>query len=41
LPDNGLFSIVEGGPSKAVVDGRFVLTELLTADNFTIHINQV
>ena len=36
-PDNGLFGVVEGGPSKAVVDGHYVLTEPLTPGNYTVH----
>jgi hypothetical protein len=36
-PDNGLFGVVEGGPSKAVADGRYILTEPLTPGNYTVH----
>jgi hypothetical protein len=36
-PDNGLFGVVKGGPSKAVADGRYILTEPLAPGNYTIH----
>jgi hypothetical protein len=37
FPDNGIFGIMEGGPSKAVADGFYILTEPLTRGNYTIH----
>ena len=35
--DNGPFGVVKGGPSKAVADGFYVLTEPLTTGNHTVH----
>ncbi len=35
--DNGPFGIVKGGPSKAVADGFYVLTEPLISGNHTVH----
>ena len=35
--DNGPFGVVKGGPSKAVADGFYVLTEPLTPGNHTVH----
>jgi hypothetical protein len=35
--DNGIFGIVEGGPTKAVADGYYVITEPLTKGNYPIH----
>ena len=37
FPDNGLFGVVEGGPSKVVADGFYILTEPLTKGNYTVH----
>jgi hypothetical protein len=37
FPDNGIFGVVKGGPSKAVADGRYVLTEPLPKGNHTVH----
>jgi len=36
-PDAGTFGVIEGGPSKAVADGFYILTEPLTKGNYTIH----
>ena len=35
--DNGLYGIVEGGPTKAVADGFYVITEPLQKGNYTVH----
>jgi hypothetical protein len=37
FPDNGIFGVTKGGPSKAVADGRYVLTEPLPKGNHTVH----
>lgn len=37
FPDNGIFGIMEGGTTKAVADGYYILTEPLTAGNHTVH----
>jgi hypothetical protein len=37
FPDNGIFGVMEGGHSKAVADGFYILTEPLPAGNHTIH----
>ena len=37
FPDNGIFGVTNGGPSKAVADGRYVLTEPLPKGNHTVH----
>ena len=31
------FGVIEGGPSKAVADGFYILTEPLKAGNHTVH----
>jgi hypothetical protein len=36
FPKNGVFGIVEGGPSKAVADGFYILTKPLSKGNHTI-----
>ena len=36
-PDNGTFGVIEGGPSNAVADGFYIITEPLTAGNHTVH----
>jgi hypothetical protein len=33
FPDNGIFGVVEGGPSQVVADGFYILTEPLTTGN--------
>ena len=35
--DNGIFGIVEGGPTKAVADGYYIMTEPLQKGNYTVH----
>ena len=35
--DNGIFGIAEGGPSKVVADGYYILTEPLTKGTYPIH----
>jgi hypothetical protein len=35
--DNGIFGVVEGGPSKVVADGFYILTKPITAGNHTVH----
>ena len=37
IPDNGVFGIVDGGLSKTVADGFYILTEPLTKGNYTVH----
>ena len=37
FPDNGIFGIMHGGPSKAVADGFYVITEPLAKGTYTIH----
>ena len=37
FPNNGIFGVVEGGVSKAVADGYYIITEPLTRGNHTIH----
>jgi hypothetical protein len=36
-PDNGLFGVAKGGPSKAVADGFYIITEPLTNGTYPIH----
>jgi hypothetical protein len=35
--NNGLFGVTQGGPSTAVSDGFYILTEPLTKGNHTVH----
>ena len=35
--DNGIFGIVEGGPTKAVADGYYIMTDPLQQGNYTVH----
>jgi len=35
--DNGIFGIVEGGPTKASADGYYIITEPLQRGNYTVH----
>src|SRR5919109_3050013 len=35
--DNGIFGVIEGGPSKVAADGYYILTEPLQKGNYTIH----
>jgi hypothetical protein len=37
FPDNGIFGVIEGGPSKAVADGFYIITEPLTKGNYLVH----
>jgi len=37
FPNNGIFGVKEGGSSKAVADGFYIITEPLTKGNYTIH----
>ena len=37
FPDNGIFGVLKGGVSKAVADGRYVITEPLAKGTYTIH----
>jgi len=37
FPDNGIYGVMKGGPSKAVADGFYILTEPLPAGNHTVH----
>lgn len=37
FPENGIFGVTEQGPSKAVADGYYLLTEPLQRGNYTIH----
>ena len=36
FPENGIFGVIDGGVSKAVADGRYVITEPLAKGNYTI-----
>lgn len=35
--DNGIFGIIEGGPSKVAADGYYILTEPFPKGNHTVH----
>lgn len=37
FPNNGIYGVMEGGPTKAVADGFYILTEPQTAGNHTVH----
>jgi hypothetical protein len=37
FPDNGIFGVIEGGVSKVVADGFYIITEPLTKGNHSIH----
>ena len=37
FPDNGIFGVIEGGLSKVVADGFYIITEPLTKGNYSIH----
>jgi hypothetical protein len=37
FPDNGIFGVLKGGVSKAVADGRYIITELLAKGIYPIH----
>jgi hypothetical protein len=36
--NNGLFGIIQGGPTRAVADGFYVMTEPLAKGTYPIHI---
>src|ERR687898_88753 len=38
FPDNGLFGVIEDGPSKVVADGFYIITEPLAKGNYTIYV---
>ena len=40
FPDNPAFGVLEGGPSKTVADGFYILTEPISKGNHTVHINR-
>ncbi|MGB7557024.1 MAG: hypothetical protein WBM37_00770 [Nitrososphaeraceae archaeon] len=35
--DNGLFGVIEGGPSKVAADGYYIMTDPLPKGNHTVH----
>jgi hypothetical protein len=37
FPDKGIFGVMEGGVSKAVADGFYIITEPLAKGNYLIH----
>ncbi|MGH9982172.1 MAG: hypothetical protein ACRD6U_11540 [Nitrososphaeraceae archaeon] len=37
FPDNGIFGVIEGGISKVVADGFYIITEPLIKGNYSIH----
>lgn len=37
FPDNGIFGVLKGGVSKAVADGRYIITEPLAKGIYPIH----
>ena len=37
FPDNGIFGVIEGGLSKVVADGFYIITEPLIKGNYSIH----
>ena len=37
FPKDGIFGVTEQGPSKAVADGYYLITEPLSPGNYTIH----
>jgi hypothetical protein len=37
FPDKGIFGVIEGGPSKVVADGFYILTEPLKKGSYPIH----
>jgi hypothetical protein len=37
FPDNGIFGVIEGGVSKVVADGFYIITEPLTKGTYPIH----
>jgi hypothetical protein len=39
FPKEGIFGVTEEGPSKAIADGYYLITEPLSPGNYTIHFN--
>jgi len=37
FPDIGIFGVIEGGVSKVVADGFYIITEPLTKGNYSVH----
>ena len=37
FPDKGIFGVIEGGVSKVIGDGFYILTEPLTKGNYLVH----
>ena len=37
FPDSGIFGVMQGGVSKSVADGRYIITEPLAKGTYTIH----
>jgi hypothetical protein len=37
FPDKGIFGVLEGGPSKAVADGFYILAEPLKNGTYPVH----
>jgi hypothetical protein len=37
FPNNGIFGVIEGGLSKVVADGFYIITEPLTKGNYSVH----
>jgi hypothetical protein len=37
FPDKGIFGVIKGGPSKAVADGFYIITEPLAKGTYPIH----
>jgi len=37
FPDNGIFGVMDGGPSQVVADGWYIISEPLTPGNHTVH----
>ena len=41
FPDKGIYGVIEGGVSKAVADGFYIITEPLTKGTTQYILNQV
>ena len=37
FPENGIFGVIEGGVSKVIGDGFYIITEPLTKGNYSVH----
>ena len=37
FPDNGIFGVIEGGVSKVIGDGFYIITEPLIQGNYSVH----